>query len=500
MPFRETSPTDPHDPSTPNPGVGEAAVSAAATPRADSAPASVRADDSAQRPTSVLSPEYRWISIGMCVLILLAAFESLAVTTVMPLIATELDGLSLYALAFAGPLAVSVVGMVLAGNWADRRGPKAPLYASVALFAIGLILAGTATSMEVLVAGRLIHGLGGGGLTVALYVIVARVYPHALQPRIFAGFSAAWVVPSLVGPFVAGVVADVASWHWVFLGVVALVIPALAMVVPALRGMIHEADADAPVAPWNIARILWAVLAAAAVLVLNLSAEAAGWVLWTLPVLAVVVLAIALRPLLPVGALRAATGLPATVLVRGLIAGAFFGAQVYVPLILTERYELTASLAGLALTLGGLAWAVTAQIQGRYAERLSHARCLSIGLTLLGASLAITLTAVALALPALVLIVAWGFAGAGMGIMYPRTSVMTLQSSSEADQGFNSSAIAISDGIGAAIAIALAGIVFVLLSPFGGVVPFVGCFALAGGFWLVAVLVSRRASVTVPLG
>jgi hypothetical protein len=285
----------------------------------------------------------------------------------------------------------------------------------------------------------------------------------------------------------------------VFLGVVALVIPALARVVPALRGMIQETDAEASVVPWNIARILWAVLAAAAVLVLNLSAEAAGWVLWTLPVLAVVVLAIALRPLLPVGALRAAAGLPATVLVRGLIAGAFFGAQVYVPLILTERYELTASLAGLALTLGGLAWAVTAQIQGRYAERLSHARCLSIGLTLLGASLAITLTAVALALPALVLIVAWGFAGAGMGIMYPRTSVMTLQSSSEADQGFNSSAIAISDGIGAAIAIALAGIVFVLLSPFGGVVPFVGCFALAGGFWLVAVLVSRRASVTVPL-
>lgn len=453
----------------------------------------------AARSQSVLSPEYRWISIGMCVLILLAAFESLAVTTVMPIIAQELDGLSLYALAFAGPLAVSVVGMVLAGNWADRRGPKAPLYSAVALFSLGLILAGTATTMEMLVAGRLIHGLGGGGLTVALYVIVARVYPHALQPRIFAGFSAAWVLPSLIGPFVAGVIADAASWHWVFLGVVALVIPALAMVVPALRGMVHETDAEASVVPWNIARILWAVLAAVAVLVLNLSAESEGWVLFTLPVLAIVVLAFALRPLLPTGALRAARGLPATVLVRGLIAGAFFGAQVYVPLILTERYELTASLAGLALTLGGLAWAVTAQIQGRFSEVLTHARCIQIGLVLLGISLAVTMLATALALPSLVLIVSWGIAGAGMGIMYPRTSVMTLQSSSDADQGFNSSAIAISDGIGAAVAIALAGIVFAVLAPLGGVWPFVGCFALAAGFWLIAVVVSRRAAVSVPV-
>ncbi len=482
MPFVESDPSEPRD---------------TAATGAPLAPASAGPSETGPA-EGVLGPRYRWISIGMCVLILLAAFESLAVTTVMPLIADELAGRSLYALAFAGPLAVSVVGMVLAGNWADRRGPKTPLYAAVALFAIGLLLAGTATTMEVLVAGRLIHGLGGGGLTVALYVIVARVYPHVLQPRIFAGFSAAWVVPSLVGPFIAGVIAESASWHWVFLGVVALIIPALIMVVPALRGMVHEAPESATVPRWNVARILWAALAAVAVLVLNLSAEAAGWVLWVVPVLAVLVLAVALRPLLPIGALRAARGLPATVLVRGLIAGAFFGAQVYVPLILTDRYELSASLAGLALTFGGLAWAVTAQIQGRYSATLSHARCLQIGLLLLGSSLAVTITTTALALPALVLILAWAFAGAGMGIMYPRTSVMTLQSSTEADQGFNSSAIAISDAIGAAIAIALAGIVFAVLAPTGGAWPFVGCFALATVFWLAAMLVRPRAAVSGP--
>ena len=92
---------------------------------------------------------------------------------------------------------------------------------------LGLLIAGTSVSMPVLVAGRLVQGLGGGALTVSLYVLVARIYPGALHPKIFAAFSAAWVIPSLVGPFAAGIVAQVFSWHWVFLGVVGLVIPAL---------------------------------------------------------------------------------------------------------------------------------------------------------------------------------------------------------------------------------------------------------------------------------
>jgi MFS family permease len=187
--------------------------------------------------SGILQRPYLWVTIGTCALVFLAAFESLAVTTIMPVVSRELQGADLYALAFAGPLATGVIGMVAAGNWSDRRGPAIPLYASVALFVAGLLIAGTAVSMPLLVAGRLVQGLGGGALTVALYVLVARIYPGLLHPRIFAAFSAAWVIPSLVGPFAAGIVAQVLSWHWVFLGVVGLVIPALVMIVPVLRGM-----------------------------------------------------------------------------------------------------------------------------------------------------------------------------------------------------------------------------------------------------------------------
>ncbi|MCE3292692.1 MAG: major facilitator superfamily 1, partial [Arthrobacter sp.] len=216
----------------------------------------------------ILRRPYLLVTVGSCALVFLAAFESLAVTTVMPLVSRELDGASLYALAFAGPLATGVIGMVGAGNWSDRRGPLAPLYVSVVVFVLGLLIAGTSTAMAVLVAGRLVQGLGGGAMTVALYVVVARAYPPALHPKIFAAFSAAWVIPSLVGPFAAGLVAQAVGWQWVFLGVVGLVIPALAMLVPSLRGVRSGAE-DVP-SPWALGRLAWAALAALAVLSLNL--------------------------------------------------------------------------------------------------------------------------------------------------------------------------------------------------------------------------------------
>ncbi len=446
----------------------------------------------------LLGPRYRWVSIGMFALVFLAAFESMAVTAVMPAVAADLDGRALYALAFAGPLAVSVIGMIVAGNAADRGGPRLALYTSVALFVVGLVLAGTAVDMWQLVAGRLVHGLGGGGLTVALYVIVARIIPPALHPGMFAGFAAAWVVPSLVGPFVAGVVADSVGWAWVFLGVVALVVPALLMVVPSLRGMRTAADAVRP--PWSVSRIAWATVAGVAVLVLNLSTEASGWLMWVLPAAAISVIAIAVRPMVPRGTLRAVRGLPASVLTRGALAGAFFGTQVYLPLLLTgEPYVLSTAMAGLVLTLGGVSWAIASQVQGRNPVRLSNELALRIGLAMLGSAIALSLVATVLQLSPVAFMLAWALAGGGMGLMYPRTTVMGLQSSTEENQGFISSAMAVSDALGAAVTIALTAIVYATLLPTGPVVAVAGAITVALGVWALALFAGLRAHAEPPV-
>ncbi|MFP3464247.1 MFS transporter [Leifsonia sp. SIMBA_070] len=447
---------------------------------------------SASRPPAtaggVLSPQFRWTSIGMCLLITLAAFEALAVTTVMPAISRELDGAALYAFAFAGPLAVGVVGMVSAGAWADRSNPRSPLIAAVALFMTGLLIAGTASTMPIFVVGRLVHGLGGGALTVVLYVIVARVYPPRLHPQIFAGFAAAWVIPSLIGPFIAGVLAETVGWRWVFLGVVVLTALAMLMVVPVMRAVL---GAPLSPAPFRAARLLWAVLLAAAVLALTLAAEATGPVLWIAPALAAVLAAFAIRPLIPVGTLRARRGLPSVILMRALVAGTFFASEVYVPLIMVTQYGLSAAIAGLALTAAGLTWSGASWVQGRF-PGIGHglaARLGALGLTIALASL--IATALWHLNPAIV-VVGWAFAGAGMGILYPRLGVLTLEYSNPDDQGFNSSALTIADSTGSAVALAATAIVFAALRGLPGGWPFVGAFAIAAVLCLVAWVVGPR--------
>ncbi|WP_284983104.1 MFS transporter [Arthrobacter sp. efr-133-TYG-118] len=454
----------------------------------------------------ILQRPYLLATVGSCALVFLAAFESMAVTTIMPLVSRELNGAGLYALAFAGPLATGVIGMVVAGNWADRRGPAAPLYASVALFAAGLLIAGTAVSMPMLVAGRLVQGLGGGAMTVALYVVIARVYPARLHAQVFAAFSAAWVIPSMIGPFAAGVVAQVSSWHWVFLGVVGLVVPALAMILPAMRGMrsaegsdgaaTHAPKSEATDVPWSFGRMGWAALAAVAVLGLNLSGQVPS-VGWVIAVVALAIAMLSVRPLVPRGTLRAGRGLPSVILMRGFASAAFFGAEVYVPYLLTDRYSFTPAFAGLALTGSALAWAGASGVQGRLGSRLGNALAVRIGSVLVLGAIAVLLVTTVFAWPAGVSIAGWLFAGAGMGLMYPRLSVMTLALSKPEDQGFNSSAMSIADSLGGALSLAVTGLVFSALTTTAA--TFAGVFALTAGIAVVGLIIAPRVAGGRPL-
>ncbi|MBQ1762406.1 MAG: hypothetical protein IIZ92_05840 [Aquincola sp.] len=112
--------------------------------------------------------------LGAVLLVSMLAFEAMAVAAVMPAIADDLGGDGQYALAFGGLLAASVVGMVLAG-WittpgaatqrarpAWLRGARAASVLGMAVFGAGLLLAGMAPQMGVLVAGRVLQGLGSG--------------------------------------------------------------------------------------------------------------------------------------------------------------------------------------------------------------------------------------------------------------------------------------------------------------------------------------------------
>ncbi|WP_136056369.1 MFS transporter [Microbacterium sp. K24] len=430
-----------------------------------------------------------WVTLGAVALIFLAAIEALAVTTVMPIVSEALDGQSLYAVAFAGTLATSVIGMVAAGAWSDARGPRGALYVAVTLFVAGLLISGLALTMHQFLIGRLVQGLGTGGQTVALYVVVARLYPPHLHGRIFAAFAAAWVVPSMVGPFLAGAVAEYLDWRWAFLGVAVLTAAAFLMIAVRLRGVDlgHGEPQDGRAL---IRRLLLAVVVAVLAVVIGFSADMAPAIGWPIALGAVIVIAFAVLPLVPRRTLRAGAGLPSVVLMRGIAAGAFFAAEAYIPYLLMERFGFTATWAGVALMLAAFAWAGASALQGKYGESLGNHRITLISLSLLLVAMLSVLVAAVFGVSPVIVIVGWAFAGGGMGLLYPRLTVLTLAYSDDTNQGFNSSALSISDATGSAVAIALAGLGVANLG--GGAGAFAVVFAFGIALVLLAVVPGLR--------
>ncbi|MBH0023751.1 MFS transporter [Salinibacterium sp. SWN248] len=434
-------------------------------------------------PTSIFSAHLRWTTIGAFALIFLGAFETLAVTTIMPTISRDLNGQALYSVAFSSTLAASVIGMVLAGQWSDRTGPAKPLIAAMVVFTLGLLAAGFAGTMGIFIAGRFLQGLGSGALIVSLYVVVARLYPAALHPKIFGLFASAWVLPSLIGPPLAGVVAEQISWHWVFFGVVFLVLAAASAILPAIRILMSQPVVPAEKSSGGRA-VVWAIVAALAVMGISLGGERDGALAWPLAGGAFVIVIIALRPLLPTGSLSFRRGLPATIVLRGFFAAAFFSTEVYLPYLLNERYGLPAWAAGLILTVGAVSWAVGSALQGRLPESISHGQVVVAGALLLSVGIATQFITAYFMLSLWVAAVGWLVAGAGMGITFPRLSTLVLSHSSARDQGFNSAALSISDAAGGAIAIAFSGLVFAAV---GGLVDGAGFVAALGLAAVVAI-------------
>ncbi|MGJ6964010.1 MFS transporter [Streptosporangium sp. G11] len=493
-------------------------------------------------PAGIFARRHRALTVGMVALISLAAFEYLAVATAMPVVADELDGHALYGLAFSGALAAGVIATVLGGWWGDLRGPVAPLWTGVAIFAAGLVVAGVAPTMDVFVAGRFVQGFGAGVLQVSMYVLVSRSYPAELHPRVFSIFATAWVVPSMVGPAITGVVVENAGWRWVFTGVTVILLPAALLLwrglasapmtepvakpvtepearavpvpgaeagpgvvsgpvrEPVLESVPESAPGGMPERPSGIRspiarRLGWALLVAAGAALMQYGASALTRSGGTVPgtgfvllAAGLVTLAAALPRLLPAGTLRAARGLPSVVSLRGLAAGAAIGGEAFLPLMLNEERGLSLTMAGLTLTGGALSWSFGSWVVGR--RRFDRVLVLRSGSVLIAVGLALMGLAVFAAVPVATAFLGEIALGLGMGIVYPTLSVLILELSPPGEEGANSASLGVAESVYTVVAVAVAGALLAALG--ASVAVYVLCFGLAALMAATGALVAGR--------
>jgi MFS family permease len=450
------------------------------------------------------APQRRALTAGLVLTVTFVASEALAVVTVMPVVARDLGGLRLYGWVFSGFMLGSVVGIVLAGREADRRGPAVPFVAGVTLFGAGLAVAGLAPTMGVLVAGRVLQGLGAGAVPAVAYTSIGRSLTGPLRARMMAVLSTAWVAPGLAGPALSAEVARLFGWRWVFLGLLPLVAVAGSMAVPALirlgpPGVVQAQEhrlIDGLRTAAGAAMILagLTLTAGSGAKVADYGAKVAGLALIAaggatgLP---------ALRRLVPAGTLTARRGLPATIACRGLLTFAFFGADAYVTLTVTGVRHRSTLVAGLAVTGATLAWTVGAWIQARLSDTWEGRRLVRTGLLIILAGIAGMILVLQPAVPVVTGLAAWTVAGLGMGLAYAPLSLMMLQEASPGQEGQASASLNLTDVLGTAIGIGVGGAA-VAAEPGGRLhLGIAAAFAAAAAVGVVALAVTRRLPDTV---
>lgn len=411
----------------------------------------------------------RALAIGMFVGVFAAAFEAIAVATAMPAAAADLGKIHLYAWTFSLFMIGSLLAVVAGGRWSDRSGPLPTLATGMGLFVVGLLVAGLAPTMEVLMLGRLIQGLGAGAFTVSLYVVIAHAFDEATRPTMMTVLSAAWVVPAFVGPPVAGLVTTRFSWHWVFLGVIPLVAIAVAF---ALRPLIafarhHRLD---PTADRNPVPIWTGVAFGSAAVALQFAGQRAGesatrdWIALVALLAGIGLLALAIPRLMPPGYLTWGRDLAAVMATRALVPGAFFAAESFVPLMLVRTRGLDLTTAGILLTVGSVAWFGGSWLQAQPWTHLARHRLIQIGAAAVALGISgCALLAVFPTMPVWAGAAIWAISGFGMGLVVASTGLAVMTLSESAQQGRNASALQTSEALGVSVITGLAGTLFAWL-------------------------------------
>jgi MFS family permease len=438
----------------------------------------------------LLSPPRRGLTVGLVLTITLVAFEALAVITILPAIKDDLDGIRLYGWATSAFQLGVMVGIVVAGDQADRRGPVPPFVTGIALFAAGLVVGGLAPTMLVLVLGRGLQGLGAGAVPAVAYAVIGRSYPEALRPRVFAVLSTAWVVPGLVGPAVSALVAERLGWRWVFLGLLPLVLASAALALPSLRRI---GPPGRPVSPAGRLGRAVTVAAAAGLVLAGLSSGsplagaalvAAGLLVGVRP----------LRRLLPPGTLAARPGLPVTVLSRGLLTFAFFGADTYVPLALTAVRGRSTAVASVAVTAATLSWTAAAWVQERKAADWPGRRLIRAGFLIVAAGIACEVAALFHGVPVAVGVAGWAVGGFGIGLAYSPVSLIVLGEAPSGQEGVASASLQLADTLGVALGAGLGGVLVAVGAAAGWAAwaGIAGAYALAAAVAVAAAVLARR--------
>ncbi|MGS2587623.1 MDR family MFS transporter [Streptomyces hebeiensis] len=178
---------------------------------------------------------------GLMLGMFLAALDQTVVSSALRTIADDLHGLTAQAWVTTAYLVTGTIATPLYGKLSDIYGRRPVYLWAIALFTVGSLLCGFATSIHQLAAFRAVQGLGGGGLMSLAMTIIADITSPRERGRYQGYITAVFGGSSVVGPLVGGVFAGrdsllgIDGWRWIFL----VNVPLAALAVVVILRVLH---------------------------------------------------------------------------------------------------------------------------------------------------------------------------------------------------------------------------------------------------------------------
>lgn len=380
----------------------------------------------------------------------LGAIEMVVVAAIMPAVVDDIGGLEYYAWTFSAYMLATVVSIPIAGRAADRAGPSRPFFLGMIAYAAGLLAAAAAPTMLWLTASRALQGIGAGVIYAIAMGTIAKAYPESKRARVLALLSFAWIVPGMAGPALGAFIATNFGWRWAFLAPIPMVPAVIALTLPALRRL--EPSKDVPDALSPMYPILLG--AGSAIFIAGLNAK--WWIAILSTVIGIAIAYPAFRKILPAGSFTAKVGLPAAVAAAFMLEFGLFGADSFVPLMLTEVRGRSLNEAGIAVTAISIGWAAGSWTQARITDRFTRKTLAMAGALLVSVCIAVTAAAM-FGLPLPIVYAAWGIAGMGMGLTFSTVMLVAMEQATPGAEATATSAAGLSGTLGGAIGPGLGG-------------------------------------------